>query len=63
LESQVTGLENETETLSQSIEAQKHRTIEAEAAGQKRSDDLSKELQKKVSTYVWYFLAAFMGLL
>ncbi|KIM45231.1 hypothetical protein M413DRAFT_441914 [Hebeloma cylindrosporum] len=47
LESQITELENETETLSQSIEAQKCRTMEAEAAGRKRVDDLSKELQKK----------------
>lgn len=63
LESQITDLENETEALSQSIETQKRRTTEAEAAGQKRVDDLSKELQKKVSACAWHLFSAFMELL
>jgi homeobox protein cut-like len=55
LELQIIDLESETEALSQSIEAQKHRTIETEAAGQKRVNDLSKELQKKVGVPIYHF--------
>ncbi|KAF8973105.1 CASP C terminal-domain-containing protein [Flammula alnicola] len=47
LESQIAALESETETLSHSIESQKVRTSEVEAIGQKRAEDLTKELQKK----------------
>ena len=55
LESQIADLENESEALSRSVEAQKHRTSEAEATGQKRVNDLSKELQRKVSIPMCYF--------
>ncbi len=48
LESQIHELESETEGLSHSLDHQKSRTLEAEVAGQKRADDLSKEIQKKV---------------
>jgi homeobox protein cut-like len=48
LESQIAELEVECEGLSQSLEAQKVRTTEMEAAGVKRAKDLTKELQKKV---------------
>ncbi|KJA20707.1 hypothetical protein HYPSUDRAFT_1090310 [Hypholoma sublateritium FD-334 SS-4] len=47
LEQQVADLETETETLSRSVEAQKLRTAEIEALGHKKSEELSKELQRK----------------
>lgn len=47
-EKQIADLETETENLSHSIEAQKHKTAEAEARGQKKAEELSRELQKKV---------------
>ncbi|KDR75195.1 hypothetical protein GALMADRAFT_249156 [Galerina marginata CBS 339.88] len=49
LEAQISDLESETETLSRSIETQKQKTSEVEALGQKKVEDLSKELQKKFS--------------
>lgn len=49
LESQVHELESETEALSQSLEHQKSRTLEAETAGHKRVDELLKEAQRKVN--------------
>jgi hypothetical protein len=48
LESQIHEFELETEGLSHSLEDQKKRTLEVEAAGQKRADELLKEVQKKV---------------
>jgi homeobox protein cut-like len=48
LESQIAELESECEGLSQSLEAQKVRTTEMEAAGVKRAKELTKEVQKKV---------------
>ena len=48
LESQIAELETECEGLSQSLEAQKVRTTEMEAAGVKRAKELMKEVQKKV---------------
>ncbi|KAF8200663.1 CASP C terminal-domain-containing protein [Pholiota molesta] len=47
LEKQITDLEAETDTLSHSIEVQKQRTSDVEALGQKKVEDISKELQKK----------------
>ncbi|PPQ89695.1 hypothetical protein CVT25_014096 [Psilocybe cyanescens] len=47
LETQVVDLETETETLSQSIETQKLKTLEIESAGQRKIEELSKEVQKK----------------
>lgn len=52
LESQLHELESETENLSHSLDYQKARTVEAEAAGQKRADELLKEIQKKVRSRV-----------
>ena len=49
MESQIAELEAECEGLSQSLEAQKVRTIEMEAAGVKRAKELTKEVQKKVN--------------
>jgi len=51
LESQIAELEAECEGLSQSLEAQKVRTTEIEAAGVKRAKELTKEVQKKVKSY------------
>ena len=48
MESQIAELEAECEGLSQSLEAQKIRTAEIEAAGVKRAKELTKEVQKKV---------------
>lgn len=48
LESQIAELERETESLSRSLESQKTRTSEVEAAGQRKADDLNKEVQKRV---------------
>ena len=48
LETQIAELEAECEGLSQSLEAQKVRTTEMEAAGIKRAKELNKEVQKKV---------------
>lgn len=48
MESQIAELEAECEGLSQSLEAQKIRTTEMEAAGVKRAKELTKEVQKKV---------------
>ncbi|KAF4620628.1 hypothetical protein D9613_000431 [Agrocybe pediades] len=47
LEKQIVDLEKETETLSRSVDVHKQKVHEVEAAGQKKADDLSKELQKK----------------
>ncbi|KAF5322540.1 hypothetical protein D9619_001570 [Psilocybe cf. subviscida] len=49
LVSQVANLEDETETLSRSLEAQKLKVSEIEADGRKRVDELAKELAKKTS--------------
>ena len=56
LESQIHELESETESLSNSLDHQKTRTIEAEAVGQKRADELLKEVQKKVRSNLLYRL-------
>ncbi|KAF9482164.1 hypothetical protein BDN70DRAFT_919353 [Pholiota conissans] len=47
LEKQIADLEVETDTLSRSIEAQKQKTLDVEALGQKKVEDLTKELHKK----------------
>ncbi|PPR05860.1 hypothetical protein CVT26_010140 [Gymnopilus dilepis] len=49
LESRIADLESETEILSRSVDVQKQRTAEVEAAGQKKVEELSKELQKRES--------------
>jgi hypothetical protein len=48
LELQIHELESETESLSSSLDHQKTRTSEVEGAGQKRAEELLKEVQKKV---------------
>ena len=52
MESQIAELEAESEGLSQSLEAQKVRTTEMEAAGVKRAKELTKEVQKKVKIII-----------
>ncbi|CAA7261704.1 unnamed protein product [Cyclocybe aegerita] len=49
LEKQIADLEGETEALSHSLDVQKQRTSETELAGQKKAEELSKELLKKSS--------------
>ncbi|KAG5648583.1 hypothetical protein DXG03_003194 [Asterophora parasitica] len=49
LELQVSALEGESERMSRALEAQKVLTSEVEATAAKKTDELSKEIQKKVS--------------
>ncbi|KAF8160792.1 CASP C terminal-domain-containing protein [Crassisporium funariophilum] len=49
LESQISELEGEMDSLSQSLESQKVRTAEIEAVGHRKAEELAKELQKKSS--------------
>ncbi|KAG6920313.1 hypothetical protein DXG01_005082 [Tephrocybe rancida] len=48
LETQIAGLEGESEHMSRALEAQKALTSQAEAAAAKKTDELTKEIQKKV---------------
>ncbi|KAF5380342.1 hypothetical protein D9615_004565 [Tricholomella constricta] len=48
LETQVSDLEGESERMSRALEAQKILTSEVEAVAAKKTDELSKEIQKKV---------------
>lgn len=51
LELQVAEVEGEMEALSHSLESQKIRTSEVAADGKRRADELSKDLQKRVSGF------------
>lgn len=49
LEAQIADLESEAESLSRSVEAHKLNASEIDLAGQKKIEDLSREVQKKVT--------------
>lgn len=49
LETKISELESETDRLSAALDAQKRTTLEAQTAAAKKVEDMSKELQKKVS--------------
>jgi len=53
LETQVSELEAESERVSQALEAQKLATSETEAAGNKKTEEISKAIQKKVCLQVF----------